>query len=59
MEIRKNKVSPCRAQKNKAKIFSLLFYYLVFVSIFGKNKYFEKPHSFTHVIKGTVLGRVL
>jgi len=46
-------------KKIKEKYISLLFSYLVFVSIFGKNIHFEKPHSFTHLIKGTVFGRAL
>jgi len=30
-----------------------------FIIIFGKNKYFGKPHAFACLIKGRVLGRTL
>jgi len=30
-----------------------------FIIIFGENKYFEKPHPFARLIKGTVLERTL
>jgi len=55
MEIRRSKVKPCRAIKNK-KIF--LFVLSAFC-LFLENKHFENHTHFTYLIKGTVLQRVL
>ena len=42
----------------KKKVF-FVCYYLHFISSFGKSKYSRKSHSFTHLIKGTAVGRTL
>jgi len=56
IEIRRSEVKSLSGSFKK-NIF--VCYYLHFISFFGKNKYFKKSHSCTHLIKGTAVGRVL
>jgi len=54
IEIRRSEVKSLSGPFKK-NIF--VCYYLHFISFFEKNRYFRKSHSFTHLIKGIVVGR--
>jgi len=57
IEIRRSGVKSLSGSLSKKIYF--VCYCLHFISFFGRNKYFEKSHSFTCLIKGTAIERAL